>query len=37
MSRTSAGFFVDALTQEELDTFADLSRRVLAHMERQPG
>ncbi|ALM40442.1 MULTISPECIES: MarR family winged helix-turn-helix transcriptional regulator [unclassified Streptomyces] len=29
--------FVDALTQEELDTFADLSRRVLAHMERQPG
>lgn len=37
MSRTSVGFFVDALTQEELDTFADLSRRVLAHMERQPG
>ncbi|MGA6171748.1 MarR family winged helix-turn-helix transcriptional regulator [Streptomyces sp. NPDC012600] len=28
--------FIDALTQEELDTLARLSDRVLAHMEDQP-
>ncbi|MET7874682.1 MarR family winged helix-turn-helix transcriptional regulator [Streptomyces cyaneofuscatus] len=28
--------FVDALTQEELDTLARISHRVLAHMEKQP-
>ncbi|WP_428936386.1 MarR family winged helix-turn-helix transcriptional regulator [Streptomyces sp. ACT015] len=28
--------FVDALTQEELDTLASLSNRVLAHLESQP-
>ncbi len=28
--------FVDALTQEELDTLARISNRVLAHMEKQP-
>ncbi|MFF8437160.1 MarR family winged helix-turn-helix transcriptional regulator [Streptomyces bacillaris] len=28
--------FVDALTQEELDTLARISNRILAHMEKQP-
>ncbi|MGC5031122.1 MarR family winged helix-turn-helix transcriptional regulator [Micromonospora sp. DT229] len=28
--------FIDALTQDELDTFARISKRVLAHMEKQP-
>ncbi|MFE3603391.1 MarR family winged helix-turn-helix transcriptional regulator [Streptomyces sp. NPDC059096] len=28
--------FIDALTQEELDTLARISNRVLAHMEKQP-
>ncbi|RLL65767.1 MarR family winged helix-turn-helix transcriptional regulator [Streptomyces sp. Z26] len=28
--------FVDALTQDELDTLARLSDRVVAHMEKQP-
>ncbi|MFI1311433.1 hypothetical protein ACH4TS_14855 [Streptomyces albidoflavus] len=26
-----------ALTQEELDTLARISHRVLAHLEKQPG
>ncbi|GAB2901976.1 MarR family winged helix-turn-helix transcriptional regulator [Streptomyces mayteni] len=28
--------FIEALTQEELDTLARISNRVLAHMEKQP-
>lgn len=28
--------FIDALTQEELDTLGRISKRVLAHMEKQP-
>lgn len=28
--------FIDALTQEDLDTLARISNRVLAHMEKQP-
>lgn len=28
--------FVDALTQQELDTLARISNRILAHMEEQP-
>ncbi|MFD5897157.1 MULTISPECIES: MarR family winged helix-turn-helix transcriptional regulator [unclassified Streptomyces] len=28
--------FVDALTQQELDTLARISNRILAHMEKQP-
>ncbi|MFF2861251.1 MarR family winged helix-turn-helix transcriptional regulator [Streptomyces rubiginosohelvolus] len=28
--------FIDALTQEELDTLARISNRVLAHLEKQP-
>ncbi|RKN12038.1 MarR family winged helix-turn-helix transcriptional regulator [Streptomyces radicis] len=28
--------FIDALTQEELDTLARISDRVIAHMEKQP-
>ncbi|MEO3848937.1 MarR family winged helix-turn-helix transcriptional regulator [Streptomyces sp. B8F3] len=28
--------FINALTQEELDTLARISNRVLAHMEKQP-
>jgi DNA-binding MarR family transcriptional regulator len=28
--------FIQALTQEELDTLARISNRVLAHMEKQP-
>ncbi|WP_328584863.1 MarR family winged helix-turn-helix transcriptional regulator [Streptomyces sp. NBC_00370] len=28
--------FIDALTQEELDTLGRISNRVLAHMEKQP-
>lgn len=28
--------FIEALTQEELDTLARISKRVLTHMEKQP-